>query len=121
MLQGVKLSKTQNLTSTEDRERMKIIPYALVIGSIKYSMLCTRPVVCLAMSLARGYNSDPGVDHWTAVKIILRYLKRTKEMFLGYVGDKEFVVKGYVDASFDANSDDSESQSRYIFKVGAIS
>ena len=51
------------------------------------------------MSLARGYNSDPGVDHWTTVKIILRYLKRTKEMFLGYGGDKEFVVKGYVDAS----------------------
>ena len=46
------------------------------------------------MSLARGYNSDPGVDHWTAVKIILKYLKRTKEMFLGYGGDKEFVVKG---------------------------
>ena len=33
-----------------------------------------------------GYNSDPGVDHWTTVKIILRYLKRTKEMFIGYGG-----------------------------------
>ena len=42
-------------------------------------------------------------------------------MFLGYVGDKEFVVKGYVDASFDTNPDDSESQSGYILKVGAIS
>jgi hypothetical protein len=61
---------------------MEIIPYALAICSIMYDMLCTRPDVCLAMSLARGYNSDPGVDHWTAVKIILRYLKRTKEMFL---------------------------------------
>ena len=30
-------------------------------------------------------------------------------MFLGYGGDKEFVVKGYVDASFDNNLDDSES------------
>ena len=52
------------------------------------------------MSLARGYNSDPGVDHWTTVKIIFRYLKRTKEMVLGYGGDKEFIVKSYVDASF---------------------
>ena len=25
----------------------------------------------------------------------------TKEMFLDYGGDKEFVVKGYADASFD--------------------
>ena len=50
---------------------MKVIPYASAIGSIKYAMLCTKPVVYLAMSLARRYNSDLGVDHWTAVKIIL--------------------------------------------------
>ena len=71
MLQGVKLSKTQNPTTAEKRKRMKVIPYASVIDSIKYAMLCTRPIVYLTMSLARGYNSDPGVDHWTAVKIIL--------------------------------------------------
>ena len=56
VLQGVKLSKTQSLTTTEDRERMKVIPYASVIGSIKYVMLCTRPIVYLTMSLARGYH-----------------------------------------------------------------
>src|SRR5215216_5918174 len=54
MLEGVKLSKTQSPTTVEDRERMKIILYASSIGSIKYAMLFTRPVVCLAMSLARG-------------------------------------------------------------------
>ena len=63
VLQGVKLSKTQNTTTVENRKRMKVIPYASAIGSIKYAMLCTRPVVYLAMSLAKGYNSDPGVDH----------------------------------------------------------
>ena len=94
---------------------MKVIPYASVIGSMKYAMLCTRPIVYLAMSLASGYNSDPGVDHWTSVKIILRYLKRTKEMFLGYGGDKELVVNGYVDASFDTDLDDSKSQTGYVF------
>ena len=75
----MKLSKTQNPTTTEDRERMKVIPYALAIGSIKYAMLYTRPIGYLAMSLARGYNSGPGVDHWTLVKNILS---------LDYGGDK---------------------------------
>ena len=42
-------------------------------------------------------------------------------MFLGYGGDKEFIVKSYVDASFDTDLDDSKSQSRYILNVGAIS
>ena len=42
-------------------------------------------------------------------------------MFLDYGGDKKFVVKGYVDASFDTDLDDSKSQSRYVLIVGAIS
>ena len=103
VLQGVKLSKTQSPTTAEDRKRMKVIPYALAIGSIKYAMLCTRSIVYPALSLAREYNSDLGVDHWTAVKIILSN-SMTKEMFLDYGGDKEFVVKGYADASFDTKS-----------------
>src|SRR5215216_8123926 len=114
----MKLSKTQNPTTAEDRERMKVIPYASGIGSMKYAMLYTRPIVYLAMSLEKGYNSDPGADHWTAVKIILKGLRK---YFLGYGGDKEFVIKSYVDASFDTDLDDSVSRSRYILKVGAIS
>ena len=39
VLQGVKLSKTQSPTTAEDRKRMKVIPYASAIGSIKYAML----------------------------------------------------------------------------------
>ena len=81
-------------------------------------MLCTKPIMYLSMSLAKGYNSDLAVYHWTSVKIIL---KRTKEIFLGYGGDKEYMVKSYVDASFDTDLDDSKSQSGYILKVGAIS
>ena len=42
-------------------------------------------------------------------------------MFLGYGGDKESIVKVYVNASFDPNPGDSESRSGYILKVGAIS
>ena len=42
-------------------------------------------------------------------------------MFLDCGGDKEFVVKSYVDASFDTDLDDSKSQARYVLNVGAIS
>jgi len=44
----------------------------------------------------KGYKNDPGMDHWTAVKIVLGV---NKDMFLDYGGDKEFDVKGHVDAS----------------------
>ena len=71
VLQGVKLSKTQSPTMTEDRKRTKVIPYASAISSIKYAMLCTRSIVYLTLSLAREYNSDLGVDRGTTLKIIL--------------------------------------------------
>ena len=81
---------------------MKVIPYASVIGSIMYAMLC-----------------NPGVGHWTVVKNILKFLKRTKGMFLVYGGDKELVVNGYV----DTDPDDSKSQTGYVFILngGAVS
>ena len=84
MLQGVKLSQTQSPTTAEDTEKMKVILYASAIGSIMYAMLCTRPDVCLAISLAGRYQSNPGVDHWATVKNILEYLKSTKDMSLVY-------------------------------------
>ena len=71
VLQGEKLSKTQSPTTAEDRKRMKVIPYALAIGSIKYAMLCTRSIVYPTLSLAKEYNFDLIVDHWAAVKNIL--------------------------------------------------
>ena len=49
VLQGVRLSKTQNPTTAENRKRMKVIPYASAIDSRKYAMLCTRPIVYLAI------------------------------------------------------------------------
>ena len=44
-------------------------------------------------------------------------------MFLVYGGDKELVVNGYVDASFDIDPDDSKSQKGYVFLLngGAVS
>ena len=66
----------------------------------------------------REYNSDLGVYHSTAVKIILRGLRK---YFSVMEVIKEFVIKSYVDASCDTDLDDSKSRSRYILKVGAIS
>jgi hypothetical protein len=115
MLPGKVLSKTQGPATAEERERMTNIPYASAVGSIMYAMLCTRPDIAHAVSLTSRYQSDPGMEHWTAVKNILKYLKRTKDMFLCYGGDQELVVNGYTDASWNTDPDDSKSQSGYVF------
>jgi hypothetical protein len=57
------------------------------------------------------------------VKGILKYLRRTKDMFLVYGGKKELVVTGYIDASFQTNPDELKSQSGFLFTIngGAVS
>ena len=102
---------------------MSVIPYASAIGSIIYAMLCTRPDVSLAISMSGRFQRNPGLDHRTTVKNILKYLKRTKEMFLVYGSGQELVIKGYIDASFDTDPDDSKSQTGYVYILngGAVS
>jgi hypothetical protein len=44
-------------------------------------------------------------------------------MFLVYGGEEELVVNGYIDASFQTDMDDSQSQSGFVFTIngGAVS
>ena len=115
MSHGVSLSKAQCPSTQDERDRMTKIPYASAIGSIMYAMICTRPDVSYALSATSRYQSDPGESHWTAVKNILKYLRRTKDLFLVYGVEEELIVKGYTDASFQTDKDDSRSQSGYVF------
>ena len=117
MSHGVKLSKTQCPSTTDERSRMSAIPYASAVGSIMYAMICTRPGVSYALSVVSRYQADPAEIHWTAAKNTLKYLRRTKDMFLVYGGEDELSVKGYMDASWNTDLDDSKSQSRYVFTL----
>jgi hypothetical protein len=53
------------------------------------------------------YQDNPNEIHWSLVKNILKYLRRTKDVFLIYRGVEELVVNGYTDASFQIDMDDS--------------
>jgi hypothetical protein len=102
---------------------MSKVPYASAISSIIHAMICTRLDVSYTLSVASKYQTDLGESHWTLVKNILKYLRRTKDVFLVYGGEKELVVHGYTDASFQTNTNDSQSQLGFVFTIngGAIS
>jgi hypothetical protein len=68
----------------KEKSVMFDIPYASTIGSNMYAMLSTRPDLALALSLTSSYQSNPGLSHWSAVKSILKFLRRTKDMVLVY-------------------------------------
>ncbi|XP_035831876.1 secreted RxLR effector protein 161-like [Helianthus annuus] len=124
MTKGTVLNKSQSPSTDIEIKRMEVVPYASAIGSIMYAMLCTRPDVSHALSMTSHYQQTPGIAHWTAVKNILKYLRRTKDMSLVFGGvEEELTIRCYTDASFQTNRDDSRSQSGFVFIVngGAIS
>jgi len=123
MSHGMHFSTKQCPSIADERNRMSKVPYASPIGSIMYAMICTCPDVSYALSVASRYQANLGESHWTLAKNILKYLRRTKDVFLVYGGEEELVVNGYTDASFQTNTDDSQSQSGYVFTIngGAVS
>ncbi|KAJ8459624.1 hypothetical protein OPV22_032550 [Ensete ventricosum] len=110
MRHEISLSRSMSPKTPEERADMDKIPYALAIGSIMYVMLCTRPDIAHALSVTSKYQADPGLEHWKAVKCILKYLRRTKDLLLVY-GGGSLQVEGYIDSSFQSDIDDSKSNS----------
>ncbi|KAL0355331.1 UNVERIFIED_CONTAM: hypothetical protein Sradi_3980000 [Sesamum radiatum] len=107
MRHGIKLSKKQSPKTGEELKRMLDIPYASAVGSIQYVVQCTKPNVAYPLSVTSRYQAYNGEAHWSAVKIILKYLKRTKDIFLIY-GSGELILEGYSDASFPPDNDDAK-------------
>lgn len=68
LAQHFKLSSTQSPTTDEERLEMSKVPYANAVGSLMYCMVCSRPDLAYAISMVSRFMSDPGTDHWTALK-----------------------------------------------------
>ncbi|KAL0544038.1 hypothetical protein IC582_019149 [Cucumis melo] len=113
---GVHLSKEQCPKTPQEVEDMRRIPYASVVGSLMYVMLYTRPDICYAVGIVSRYQSNPGLDHWTAVKIILKYLRRTRDYMLVYEA-KDLILTGYTDSDFQTDKDHRKSTSGSVFTL----
>ena len=84
IVKGDKFSEFQCPKNNLEMEQMKEIPYASAVGSIMYAQVCTRPDIAFVVGLLGRYQSNPGLDHWKAVKKVLRYLQGTKDYMLTY-------------------------------------
>ncbi|GJV87096.1 retrotransposon protein, putative, ty1-copia subclass [Tanacetum coccineum] len=124
MQEKLKLSKSQGASTPAEKQRMQNIPYASAIGSIMYAVRCTRPDVAFAQNMTSRFQQNPGEEHWTAVKNILKYLRNTKDMFLVYGGNlkRQLRVSCYTDAGYLTDADNLKSQTGYVFVLngGAV-
>ncbi|KAL0416236.1 UNVERIFIED_CONTAM: hypothetical protein Slati_3455500 [Sesamum latifolium] len=119
MRNGIKLSNKQSPKMDKELMKMSDIHYASAVGSIQYIVQCSWPDIAYALSMTSRYQACAGEAHWSAVKIILKYFKRTKDVFLIY-DSGELILEGYNGASFQSEDDDAKSQMGFVFKLNSV-
>ena len=82
-----------------------------------YAMLCIRSNICYVVGMVSRYQSNPGLAHWTIVKHILKYLRRTKDYMLVY-SSTDLILVGVTDYDFQSNRDSRKLTFGYVFPLG---
>jgi adenylate kinase family enzyme len=100
MSHDISLGESQCSRTHDQREKMRMISYALAIGYIMYVILCTCSDVSYTLSMTSRYQKNSGDDHFTTIKNILKYLRMTKNLILIYGDEKHLIVMKYCDVSF---------------------
>ena len=58
---------------TKKKNCMKLIPYALEVGSLMYVMSCTKLDIYFVVGMVSRYQSNLSMKHWMIIKHILKY------------------------------------------------
>lgn len=105
--------KRKNSESIEIEERCRA-----AIGSIMYAMLCSRPDLCISISILSRYQSTASSQLWQSIKRVLRYVQKTQNLSLVFrKTDFQNEIEGYADADWAGDRTDRKSTSGYVFKV----
>eukprot|EP00253_Pinus_taeda_P023027 PITA_23027 len=104
-----KLRKEMCPKAQEEMAHMSKVPYASVVGSLMYAMVCTRPNIAHVVGVVSMYMNNLGKEHWIAVEWILRDLRGTTNQEL-YFGGSNIALQGYVDADMPSDKDNRGAQ-----------
>src|SRR6266480_4769844 len=100
--------------ATDDDTRIDPTEYAMIIGSLMFAMVYTRPDIAFALGRLSQFIREPAEHHGRALKRVMRYLRSTIKLRLrfGPWGDLRLVV--YSDADYAADKTDRKSISGAI-------
>ena len=116
IVKGDKFSKGQCPHNDIKRDKMKAVPYSLIVGNLMYAQVCTRLDIDLVVGVLGRYLSDPGQSQWKAAKKALRYLQGTKDLMLRYRHIDTLEVS-FSDSDYASYVDDKKSTIGYIFMM----
>jgi hypothetical protein len=119
MIEKPRLSSKMSPATPEEKEKMKDIPYREAVGKLLYLSIATRPDIAFAVSVLCRYNDNPGPEHWTAVKRVIRYLKKTQNCKLVYAPSNSYEpFITHSDADLGGDADNARSTAGFVISVG---
>lgn len=74
----------------EDKKEMGKVPYASLVGSVTYTMICTRSDITHVVGVVSRFMSNPRREHREVVKWLIHYLKVLSK--LHYVSKEEILL-----------------------------
>lgn len=92
--------------------------YRGILSCLQYLSL-TRPHIAFAVNKLAQYMQNPTIDHWNALKRLLRYLIGTIQFGLLLRKDTPLNLHAFSDADWARDKDDYISTSAYIVYLGA--
>ena len=97
--------------------------YQMVIGSLLYLMIGTRPDIAFAVTKLAQFAARPSEEHFDKALYICRYLRGTSKYCLTYDGTSGQGLIACTDSDWASDSNNRQSQTGYFLKLagGAIS
>lgn len=112
------LSKDMGPVNDTETKEMRRIPYLAAVGSLMYLATTTRPDISYAVGVLARFNSNPGPEHWTAVKHLQRYLKGTLDYKLVYgPNDDNGEFLQHTLTLITGNKDDGNSTGNFVTHI----
>jgi hypothetical protein len=108
------LAPSSRLSKDVEHPVGSTVPYAELVGSLMYLMVCTRPDIALAVSMLARYMSAPARQHWEAAKGVLRYVQGTQTMGIVY-GSGSNEISGFADSDYGGDTDSRRSTTGHVF------
>ncbi|KAI4305960.1 hypothetical protein L6164_029285 [Bauhinia variegata] len=87
-----KLSTRHAPSDDDEKARMQHIPYRPAVGSLMYAMVCTRPDIAHEVGVVSRFLSNPGREHWNAVKGAIAWQSKLQKCVALSTTEVEFIA-----------------------------
>ncbi|KAJ4816146.1 hypothetical protein LUZ62_028712 [Rhynchospora pubera] len=91
--------------------------YRSIVGALQYATL-TRPDISFAVNRVSQFMQTPSINHWTAVKRILRYLSGTIHHGLRFTYGHPLTLHAYSDSDWAGCAIDRRSTTGFCIYLG---